>query len=367
MGAARNHFRMPYWAHMGALLKCTERLSYLLSQGHHRADVAVIYPVAPTEAGMGGPEAVKAAFDTAETLYRGGIDLDFIDFESVARARIEGRELCVGGERFRVLVLPAMRAVRWSTIEKALEFHRAGGLVLAVGALPEASDRAGRDDPELQAAVKEIFADPWRVLASPSSAPERVAAASTRDFAPAAGSPDFMHRRVGPRDVYMIYGLAQGTECVFRATGSVELWDPWTGATRPLAVLEQTAETTRLRAPLTDKEVQLIVFAPGRPVPDDGRAERPVKEMPLEGEWASEFRPTLDNRFGDFRWPAFDGFIGPEARRFRYRDETNPDPGWEKSGLDDRSWPRVTYGYGTRFLSSARCRRMPMSQPSSGR
>ena len=72
--------------------------------------------------------------------------------------------------------------------------------------------------------------------------------------------------------------------------------------------------------------------------------------MPLEGEWASEFRPTLDNRFGDFRWPAFDGFIGPEARRFRYRDETTPDPGWEKPGLDDRSWPRVTYGHGTRFL-----------------
>jgi hypothetical protein len=345
-----NHWRMPYWAHMGELLKCTERLSYLLSQGHHRADVAVIYPVAPMEAGTGGPEAVRAAFDTAEKLYRGGIDLDFIDFESVARASVEGPELCVGGERFRVLVLPAMRAVRWSTIEKALEFHRAGGLVLAVGALPEASDRAGRDDPELQAAVKEIFADPWRVPASPSAVPVRVTAAFTRDFAPAAGSPEFMHRRVGPRDVYMVYGLARGTECVFRATGAVELWDPWTGSTRPLAVLEQTAETTRLRLPLTDKEVQLIVFAPGRPVLDDGGAGPATEEMPLDGEWATEFRPTLDNRFGDFRWPAFDGYIGPEARRFRYRDETTPDPGWEKPGLDDRSWPRVTYGYGTRFL-----------------
>ena len=142
-----NHWRMPYWAHMGELLKCTERLSYLLSQGHHRADVAVIYPVAPMEAGTGGPEAVKAAFAAADRLYRGGIDIDFIDFESVARARIEGRELCVSGERYRTLILPGLRAVRWSTIEKALEFHRAGGQVLALGALPEASEGRGATIP----------------------------------------------------------------------------------------------------------------------------------------------------------------------------------------------------------------------------
>ena len=345
-----NHWRMPYWVHMGELLKSTERLSYLLSQGKHRADVAILYPVAPMEAGLGGPEAVETAFAAAERLYRGGIDLDFIDFESVARAEVEGAELRVSGERYRALVLPGLRAVRWSTIEKALAFHRAGGLVLAVGALPEASDKDGGDDPELRAAVKELFGGGERALASPADVPGRIGAAFTRDFAAAAGSPEFQHRRVGARDVYMVYGLPKGTECVFRATGAAELWDPWTGSTRPLEVIGQSAETTRLRMPLTEKEVQLIVFGPGRPAFEDGAAEPRVTEMPLEGEWRSEFRPTLDNRFGDFRWPPFDGFIGPEARRFRYRDETAPDPGWEVPGLDDGSWPRVTYAYGPKFL-----------------
>ena len=50
-----------------------------------------------------------------------------------------------------------MRAVRHSTLQKAVEFQRAGGIVLAVGALPEASDRIGRDDPEVAAMVKELF------------------------------------------------------------------------------------------------------------------------------------------------------------------------------------------------------------------
>ena len=56
------HFRMPYWEHMGTFLKYFERLSYLMSQGVHQCDVAVMYPVAPGQAGLGGSEATDAAF-----------------------------------------------------------------------------------------------------------------------------------------------------------------------------------------------------------------------------------------------------------------------------------------------------------------
>ncbi|MCD7932351.1 MAG: hypothetical protein LUH15_13895 [Tannerellaceae bacterium] len=40
-----NHHHMPYWNQMSSLLECTERLSYLLSQGYHQADIAILYPV----------------------------------------------------------------------------------------------------------------------------------------------------------------------------------------------------------------------------------------------------------------------------------------------------------------------------------
>ena len=110
---------MPYWQHMERYLACVQRLSYLLSQGDHRCDVAVLYPVAPMEAGLGGQESVAAAFQAGEQLYRQGIDFDFMDFESLARAKVADKELRVSGERYRVLVLPAMRAARWSTLQKA--------------------------------------------------------------------------------------------------------------------------------------------------------------------------------------------------------------------------------------------------------
>ena len=344
-----NHFRMPYWKHMDVFMRCVQRLSYLLSQGVHRCDVAVLYPVAPMEAGVGGDEAVQMAFSAGQHLYQHGIDFDFMDFESLARSQVKDRELCVSGERYRVLIFPAMRAIRWTTIQKALEFRRAGGIVLALGPLPEASDRAGRDDRELNDAVHELFGSTSARVASPADVVERINGAFPRDFAASAGSPQFMHRKIGPRDVYMVYGTPPATECTFRATGAVELWDPWTGTTRPLPVLQQSHEQTRLHMPLSEKEAQLIVFSPGRPILEDDKQSATVSVVPVDGEWEFELQPTMDNRWGDYRWPPTSMVIGAEARQFHYADETIPNPLWQAPDYDDSQWPKVTAAFGPKF------------------
>ena len=59
--------------------------------------------------------------------------------------------------------------------------------------------------------------------------------------------------------------------------------------------------------------------------------------------------PTLDNRWGDFRLPATERLIGPEARRFRYREEqgtAGTDLGWHTAGLDDSHWQDYLYSEG---------------------
>ena len=338
-----NTFRMPYWRHLRGFMECQQRLAYLLSQGHHRCDVAILYPVAPVEADLGGREAVAAAFDTAQKIYAKGIDFDFIDFESVDRAAISGpggtSELRVAGEAYRVLVLPGMRAIRHSTLAKAAAFKRAGGLVLAVGALPEASDRVGRDDPEVAALVRELF---------PQGATADVAAAIPfRDY---VGPGYVLHRRIGPRDVYAIYKAPRDAACFFRAQGAAELWDPWTGGTRALAVEAQDTAGTKLRLPLTETEMQLIVFGPGSASPP--AVSTPAAQpsvIPLDGPWEFELAPALDNRFGDFHWPPTQALIDAEARRMKYADETTADPGWQDPALDDATWTTVTCGFGPRL------------------
>lgn len=346
-----NHFRMPYWPHMKEFFACTKRLSYLLSQGDHRCDVAILYPVAPTEAGLDGDKAVQTAFALGEHLYRSGIDFDFMDFESLARAQVADKEMRVSGERYRVLVLPAMKAIRWSTMQKAVEFARNGGLVIALGALPEASDRAGRNDPEL--AVLNAL------VTNRADRSEQVQAMIEKEFprdfdcsaqTPQGVRPAVMHRRIGPRDVFAVYGAAEAAECTFRATGSVELWDPWTGKSRPLPVLAQTADTTRLRMPLSVKEMQLIVFSPGKAEIESATAAASATSMvALDGPWEFELKPTMDNRFGDFRWPPTPALIGAEARQFRYADESASSSSWQDPAFDDSKWSKVTASFGPKM------------------
>lgn len=413
------HFRMPYWPHMGTYLKYFERLSYVLSQGVHRCDVAILYPVATAEAGLDGKGATKAAFSLGAAFFDQGIDFDFMDFESLARAKILDKQLQVSGEAYRVLVLPAMAAVRESTIRQALEFYRNGGMVIAVGALPQASDRIGRDDAQLDAMVKEIFgvtaagAKDGNVRAQTNAAggigllaldgqeiTTLINKSLVRDFFPGdprdpakPGRAHVLHRKVGPRDIYMVQGAARNAECFFRAKGKVELWDPWTGQTRPIHTFRVAEHGTYVRLPLEEPQANLIVFSPGeagtaieatnleivtaaevrdglpsvagftttggdrsatvrhngKTVELTGHADAPPPAISLEGPWEFELKPTMNNRWGDFRMPAFDAMIGAEARQFLYAEETEAASNWQTQDLDDSKWSRVTCSFGQQF------------------
>lgn len=151
------HFRQPYWETFGSFLKYFERLSFALTRGVQRADFLVLYPVTSYQARLDGNRSHSVAFAAAEKIYATGRDVLFVDDDSLKRAKVDGARLIIGDSEHRVLVLPASRGIRWSTLAKALEFYRAGGTVVALDALPEASDRAGREDAELDAAVREIF------------------------------------------------------------------------------------------------------------------------------------------------------------------------------------------------------------------
>ena len=227
------HFRMPYWEHMDVFLKYFERLSYLFSQGHLACDVAVVYPVTPYEAELNGDAARDAAFETGKILIRSGIDFEFIDHQSLARAKVENGRLVLEdvGASYKALIIPGMEAVRWSSLEKAAEFSENGGLVLTVGALPSASDRAGQNDSELAELNKRAFKPECR-LSNGRQAARSIHKAFVPDVRGLNGMVRALHRKIGPRDVYLVMDAKPGDIVEFRATGGVELWDAWTGDVR---------------------------------------------------------------------------------------------------------------------------------------
>jgi len=370
--APDNHFRQPYWADMGKFMKCSERLSYVLSQGHHRCDVAMIYPVAPVEANLKGTVSVNTAFDVARDLYPAGIDFDFMDFESLDRCQIRDKELNVSGEKYKVLVLPAMSAVRYSNIGKALDFFRSGGIVIAVGALPEASDRIGGNDQKLQAMINEMFGitsadeqDTTKTytrksasggtgifIHNPLEVKNVVASLIQPDFKVLSGNQNsnILHRKLGNRDLYYVYGLPKGTECFFRCTGKAELWNPWTGDISPLKVSAVTETGTMITLPLEKNEPQLIVFNPGKPEIETATStNQKIEELVIDKNWEFELKPTLDNKFGDYRLPAFDGKLGVEVWKMKFTPETGAISDWQKSEFDDSKWADASVSFGQQF------------------
>lgn len=330
-----NHHHMPYWTLMDSFLECTKRLSYLNSVGVHRADVAIVYPVAAAEADAAqGKEAAATAFETANYIYPLGIDFDFIDFESIERATVRDGKLCVSGEEFSTVIIPDMKAVRFAMMPRLLEFARSGGQVIFQKCLPESSDRAGRNDAVLNSVVNEILSLGHKVD-TPAEIVDKIKMHRAPDFECDSVNPFVHHRIIDGKNYYLVYNVPNGTTLRFRSVGYPTLLDAWTGNATRLENYSICGDITEIDMPLTEKELLVICFEPVKEqweqLPKFSPLSKSDTVVKMDGEWDCELIPTMNNRYGDWRLPAFDGFIGAEARRLEYGSSSS------------------TYSYGTYF------------------
>ena len=351
------HFRMPYWNHMDAFLGYFDRLSYLLSQGHQVCDVAILYPVAPYEAEMDGRKARDTAFAFGRNLMAAGINFEFIDHESLARAVIEDGLLKVkdAGAAYKALVFPNMSATRWSSIEKAADFTRGGGNVYVIGSLPKASDRAGLNDGELDR-LNNITFSANRRFSETNEAVGAVTEDFVQDVKGIGQTVRALHRKAGFRDIYMVMDAAPGAIVEFRTKGAAELWDPWTGNTSPLRVTGETPTGTQVELPLETYEAGIVVFTPEKEhVNPQVSKAKVVKDIDLPNEWTVSFIPAMDNTYGDFRLPvtADNQMIGVEARRFSWMPEAKEARDHDLlsafPATGDSHWETKLYDFGTQF------------------
>lgn len=376
------HFRQPYWRHSAVLNDYFTRVCWLLSQGVHRCDVAIVYPNAALDAEPAVPDSSKivahmgnehigngegdspgpeeTAFGLGKHLFDHACDFDFIDFESLAKASPKAGALEVADASYRVLVFPAMKAVRHSMLEKARDFVRAGGSVIAYGCLPSSSDRRGRDDADLKALLEEIFgsADDSQDIAKPHSGGgmgmflrrgySNVLDAIGKNIERGVITSvplQVLHRHLDDREVYFVSNPS--TEAVtadlrFRCDCGFDHWDAWTAEVVPVS------KTNALTTTLAPREACIFVSRRerrgGEPVLRETSAV--VRTQALDGPWESLVHPVLDNRFGDFSLPAKPEMMGPQARRFRYLDEISDGEDWVRPDFDDSSWPETTFSFG---------------------
>lgn len=268
-------------------LEYGERLSYLLSQGSHVCDIAVLYPTELMQAyGDANPDRM---WEVADLLSASGLDYDFVDYHSLADAGIENGELEIGNERYKILILPDVKAMHQSTLDKILKFSRDGGIVLSTDNSLRATTAKGENDPEAMNMWKDIFADhegKSQIVAA-DKIPEVIRGMFTPDFTTSTKKGTVLHRRIDDRDVYMVMNVSKGDELFFRSQGKVERWNAKDGSVTPQPILRQDGEGTYVRFEGESGTSCLYVFSPGTPVytTDIDKESRLVASVSLDGEW----------------------------------------------------------------------------------
>lgn len=294
------HFRMPYWEHMKLWLKYAQRMCFVLSQGRHVCDIAVLYPTETMQAVPGSKPDL--CFAVSDELSRHGLDFDFVDYQSLRHAAVADGTLSMAGENYKVLVLADAMAMHESTVRQIEAFKAAGGVVVALG----------NKCPELAYdGVHELGKDEIVPFLRNAIVP---------DFSAQSGEGRVLHRRVADKDVYMVMDVAKGDSIFFRSHGCVEKWDAKDGSITEIGAISKDADGTWLRFPGEKGSSMLVVFSPGDTRMAGAADAEPeiLSTMPLTGSWDVEVIPTMNNKWGDFRLPASDEMIGVEARSMRY-------------------------------------------------
>ncbi|MFG1942524.1 hypothetical protein [Nonomuraea sp. NPDC048826] len=329
-------WRQPYWRHHRVFADAVARLCAVLSQGRHACDVAVLLPTATAQAGTGlGPADAAAA--RADEVYRElvgdmawfatrpgvldrlGLDADVIDEDSVRRAVVTDGRLAVSTEAYRAIILPAVTELDDDVAARLAEFAASGGLLVAVGAPPQAPSLRALSASggslryvESAARLGEALGGLTRRVEAPVPALVREVGDTTLVFLTAAhpmasrisvGRPEERGVDLGWLDAVIDFDparYARDMRITVRGVSGTpllaRLFDG--GEPRPLPHT-RTGDAVEVVVPFDDGPAALLVFdgTPAEPAPV--APPYPV-ETDLGDEWDVELVPTLDDTWGDF-------------------------------------------------------------------
>ena len=130
------------------------RLNTLLRGSTFASEIAVMYPIANTQAYFtaenthfhfpdGNIHSLDMYFNHVATqLYRSQLDFNILDAESLEKATIENGKLVIGNGAYRVMVIPKIEVMSLESMRQLSEFADGGGKVIWLDSLPRLATRA---------------------------------------------------------------------------------------------------------------------------------------------------------------------------------------------------------------------------------
>lgn len=261
------------------------RLNYVLQQeGRHVADIAVVYPIESLQG--------EHVLDGSLGFYEGGIRIPNTDYVHISALLTDtlGRDFTylhpevlstkckvkdgllnldnkINKEVFRVIILPGMKTISLSNLQKIEAFCKAGGNVLFTTRLPEKSVEAGKDNEVKKIVGRLLSENTKRSFSGKAFFIEKPATETLRqkleacykvaDVAfPTGQELNYIHKVSGNQSVYYFANLKNRVykaEVVLRGKITPVLLDPHTGNQSDVVYKHQLShgtETTSVILPI---------------------------------------------------------------------------------------------------------------------
>jgi hypothetical protein len=282
----------PWWQYYNQFTSYIGRCCSLLSQGHFVGDLAILSPIrdawckatVPREL-FWSPDATIQWGNLARLIVHSGYDFNFVnDQVIVERSKLENGKLMIGKMAHSILVLPNMTYIPVSTLERVKEFCHTGGIVVAIGRVPEFAtgfESYREHDQQIQTTVHEMFGEigpKEGIVRRPVGTGEAIFLRSASDLPKVLRTimpPDFelaepsesllhLHRRLGDTDVYFVANnslAALENAATFRVGKKIpDLWNTETGECRPAPVYSLEKQGVRIPLRLNPNESVFYVF-----------------------------------------------------------------------------------------------------------
>ena len=257
----------PFWPYLGRLNEYMTRLQYLSQSGTTIVPVALYRGALPYT--VTKPPQSELKLDTR--LMVAGYNFDHIDDYTLLQCKIvDGKLISPGGAKYGILILQDQKFISEKLADQLTEFAKQGLPIVFVGRTPEVEPQVvdGKLPAESMQHPRHQMTTNKNVhtIADLSGVVKILEASVAPNLHFEGPSVSFIEKRIGKLDIFFLRNpddAEKRTKIDCTAVGTPEIWDPWTGATRPLAQFKRNGKTVRLPLDIDPYGSTLLVFDPG--------------------------------------------------------------------------------------------------------
>lgn len=168
------HYQSPWWDQFSMIEDHFARLNTALTRGKAIATVGVLHPIesywlfwGPSDQTAGVRRQMEEQFEgLAELLLFGGIDFDYLCEAALPQqCPSGGYPLQVGEMAYRAILIPPVRTLRNTTLQRLEAFQAQGGTLLFLGECPDHIDAKPSNAAQgLYERSRQIGFDAWSIL-----------------------------------------------------------------------------------------------------------------------------------------------------------------------------------------------------------